>query len=1252
MRKKDLKNRIKLGSEIAILFLMSGTVALGELDTETTATAEKYVITPINPTLNIPERIDRSTFPSFTPRFKVFTAEDGGATQYITSTNSKKPDIFEAGQTGVAYDHGLWVSASSYSMNYGQNKADISNTDNDNQSYGIAVMEYTGQLTYINYGNVTATGNDSVGMMVNSYDARKVFTNYGTIMGSDYALEIWGTSDSPAQVTFNNYGTLIGDVGLFPQMGGAVYVSNYKGGVVNGNVRIVPGDTTGSLSRFSNLSGATINGNVLVSGNLILSGASTEDYPGAGSITMNNNGGTINGDVWLNGGTKGYMTTGQLLLYNDNGGVINGNVTLLGRDTEAVAPSGVNVNAVKFINEGTVNGTIIASGVDTLVVNDRYYTDVGMVAGTIESGRGDFGIVASKGGRAENFSYVINEGDFGMLALMETSIVVNEGGVGNGTSDTVGNYGMAALYGGSAENRAAIGNSADYGMLASGVGETGINSTVYNSGIITNDGNYGMVAIDGGIAVNENGTIGNYKNGGMVASGTESVAVNNGIIQNLANDGMVSTKGASIYNNSTINNAGDVGMFIDTDSYGYNDGTINNQGNTGVFVNGYFLNRGTIDPVNEKGEVPTYAVVAGNGNGRVIFINPGADVHNPIPNSSAILMNTDGMDVLQFGAENEGAQAVLNSDTKYFNYLLGSGWLRSTMSSGNQTTKADDEYTAVENTWTLNGNHIFLGGTSLADEHSELANAIQTNKENVLDTNIVMGANSSVTFVMGRNKNNDLTSPMVLAKSYDTTNGTHNHVVLDDAFITNSNEIVFRVGKVTSNIGNWSIPSGERVIYTDAEGIDNNIATRTASLGAGWTPHHEIDSEGNLYLVYVRDNVPGSDTDNGSISGDDSSSGGDSSNSGSDSTSGGSSNETNSIPYTPNNPAPGGYGEAQSYPHTNLDVINSRNILNRGYLLAKRLMFARPKATGERYENYVFAELFGDWGDYTGAGARFSYQTSGVTIGNFHRFESNPEWMAGVTYGYAHSKANFKRYKGSNEKINTLGLNAFLTWSRDNWIVTGTVGYSWSGHDLKRKFADYDSPLILGLSGVNSIARQASKKFDSNGFSTGFELGYNYRVNSNFTIYPYLGFDYIFNKRDGYTENADGMAGISAITGDLYTSKYTLQVNKNDYNTGVAKLGVITEWLIRKWAFSFDVAYSYYTSKYDCITGSYVDAADRGEKVVFHSSKLDVGKQVGSVTASANYKITEDWIVGAEFTGYYRKKQAGNLVGANLTYRF
>ena len=1253
MSKKSLNNGFKLGSELAVVFLVIGTVAYGKYNEETTATAEKYEIAPINLTLEIPS-LDASSYPTFTPRFRVWTPEVGGATQDITSTNSKKPDIFEANQAGVAYDHGLWVTATHQTMNYGQNKADITNDDNDNESYGIAIIDWTGELTYINYGNVSATGKDSVGMMVMSYDSKKIFTNYGTITGSDYAVNVWGSADLSANVAFINYGTLNGDVGLFPQMGGGVYVDNYRGGVINGNIRIIPGDTKSSLSRVTNKTGAIINGNIIISGNLILSDASSDIFPGEGSITMNNNGGTINGDVWLDAGTVGYMTTGLLYLNNDNNGVINGNIVGIGASDEVVIPEGLKVNGIKIINEATVNGTIIAIRPEVVATNDRwgnYY--VGMVAGTVESGRGDFGMVASRGGTVTNNSYVVNEGDYGMLALYEGSNAINNGGVGNGTDDTLGNYGMVALYGGTATNAMVVGNTADYGMVASGVGETGIVSTVINTGDITNDGNYGMGAVDGGYAYNE-GTVGNFKDGGMVASGANSVATNNGVIENLKNDGMVATQGASVYNKGTIQNYGDVGMYVDNDSYGYNSGTINNSGNTGVFANGFFLNTGTIDPQNTKGEVPTYAVVSGNGHGRVIFLNPNdsGNVHNPIPNSSAVLLNTDGMDVLQFGSEKEGAEAVLNSDSFYYNYLLGSGWLRSDMSVGIKNIKSTDvSYTANENTWTLNGNHIFLGGVSLADQHSELAKVIQSNRENVLDTNLVMGTGSSITFVMGRNEYNNLTSPMVLANSYDITNGTHTNIVLDETFITNENRVVFNVGKVNVNVGEWNIPEGETVLYTEADGEGNNILTKTASSGVGWTPHHEMDSDGNLYLVYTRDYIPSSDSTESSDS-----------NSGSESDSNSGDivipDSEEKIPYTPANPAPGGYGEAQSYPHTNLDIINTRNIINRGYLMAKRMMFARPKVVEEPirtegiYGDYLFAELFGDWGDYTGAGARFSYQTSGVTVGNFHRFESNPDWMVGVTYGYAHSKANFKSYKGSNEKVNTLGLNAYLTWSKNSWIVTGTVGYSWSGHNLTRKFADYDSPLILGYEGVESIARQANKKFDSHEISIGFETGYNYRLNPSFTIYPYIGFDYIFSTRDGYTENADGMAGIHAITGDLYTSKYTLQVDRNEYNTGIAKAGLITEWLYKKWCFALDLAYRYYTSDYNCITGTYVDAMDRGEKVSFHSSKLDMGRSVGYVTVGVNYKITESWIIGTEFTGYYRDKQAGNLMGANLTYRF
>jgi hypothetical protein len=1271
IKMKDLKGTGKFLKFVMLAsFLICEETSFSYITSKLTDLADDYYY-DLKPVNGVKPTIDSSTYPTFSQEFRVWQKDSSGAEHFVSSVNKNYPSKFLPNQSGVNYNHGLWVTATVPDTNYGENLADLVHIS-DNESYGLAIMSVTGPIVYTNSGSIRAEGDKSVGVMINSVDAAKTFINNGYVYGNDYSLTMYGTSVLNRNNIFvTNNGTLEGAVGIFTDNTGQAFLYNY--GTINGDVRITPGQHVSAKGYLYNYAGGVINGNVRISGNLVQDAPSSVDVPGQGSSTLNNDGGTINGDIWLYGGEKGYMTSEEIKLQNAEGGVINGNVIAITKDPsvqESVEPTTVhNIDS-------TINGTLYAVGRYVQIWN--FSTGISSTDATIGGryvdGRADYGMVGMYQAQVDNYAYVDNEGDYGMVAFDEGTLANNYGTIKNGLADQGGNYGMAALDGGDVENYGTIQNTADYGMVAcDAVGDINISIATntknnYYTGIVKNAGNYGMAALENGIVINES-LIQNGKDTGMIASESESYAFNSGTVSNLGNDGMVARDGGRIYNDGIISNLGDVGMYVGGDSEGFNRGTIQNEGNIGAYVNGYFVNLGgTIDPKNSKGDEYTYAVVGGAKNGLVAFISTDAStVYNPIPNPDAIIVNTDGLNILQLGAIKEGAHSELTSSSAFFNCLVGSSYLRESAKNTKDNLGMNIPSPPISSSWTINGTHVFLGAESLWDLNPTLATMLKGDKT-FLDTDITMGSGSNVTFIMGRNANNQLTTPVIVANSYNMKDGVHTNMVLDAAFITSENKISFRMAKVNQAFGDWSVPStvtkdadtATTQIYSLEEALVNGMTTQTASSGANWVAHHEVDSDGNVYLVYERlpeqktdDTTPVSPTPS---TDSDTSSGGDTPSdnvtpapeptnpSSGDTTSGSTTGTTSTTyTYTPVNPAPGGYGEANSYPHSNLDVVNTLNILNKGYL------YARDAALGTK--NLQYGEIFGEWGDYSGTGAKYRYESEGVTGANFYKFDNYPELTAGISYGYAHAKVNYRKYKGSVEKLDTLGINGFLTWNRGNWLVTGAMGYSWTRHNLRRNFTDYDTQYLLGLKDLGPLVRHATKNFNSNEWVVGLETGYLYKKNS-WIFYPYLGADYTIRIRDGYRESADSWAGKPAITGDMVIEKYTLKVDRDRYQTWIVKVGAMFEKQYGRWGFLIDGGWKYHFSDYNYVKGKFIDALDRGETVKFKSSKLDIEKAVGYATAGVTYRINDKFTVGMEYSGYYRSQEISNRFGATFIYKF
>lgn len=518
-------------------------------------------------------------------------------------------------------------------------------------------------------------------------------------------------------------------------------------------------------------------------------------------------------------------------------------------------------------------------------------------------------------------------------------------------------------------------------------------------------------------------------------------------------------------------------------------------------------------------------------------------------------------------------------------------------------------------------NGIYMNGEFVERDHP--------NHDELFKGNVEFTENGGLLKHVGRN----MTSTLA-ANSISMNKGSKiTQRAMDNLFVTNANRIeitnIFTNGKdgeLSKVVGeNGLIVNGENAQsgtlsdeYFSAEGI-------TGGTIDGWNTSHQYDEKtGDVTLVFER--VGGS------------------------------------------NGLQGGYGESiNNYTQSNVDIINGTHIREQGYNYARKAAFmpgakvmttteevvyptpipdkATPVKSGKEvvpppvlvqevevvnevaYNNLQFAEVFGDFGKYDGSSnSNFDYDTWGVTGATFHRFDDN--WLAGLSYGYAGSKVDYKTNEGGKEDIDSLGISGLVSYQKDNWLLTGNLGYSWSKHDLTRKIYDRDH-VILGTPPVQSM----SADFDSHFISLGAELGYNYAIDETSSLYPYVGLDYMWYSRDSYKE--DG-------------SDYALDIGKTDLNTAVSKLGLLYEKSWDKIGIFGDIGWQHYFDDPNSFDATFY----KGTPATYEIPGLDIGKDVAYVKVGVTYDFNEQLTGGIDYTGAFRNNETSNRVGVNIQYKW
>lgn len=900
--------------------------------------------------------------------------------------------------------------------------------------------------------------------------------------------------------------------------------------------------------------------------------------------------------------------------------------------------------------------------------------------------QGDYGMVALTDGKSEaiaiNRGLIANNGDYGMYSEGDGSLIENYG-MGLYLEDfflklpkeeNPDNTEFEKIYSNISLNiEGGIKNQGNYGMVVEKKGN------LLNKGLIQNKKDYGIHISDSSIGENR----------GRDLSGRD--ILNIFAVINTKENKLVSTFLEMISDYEIVNNfldSGDKNFEIWLLNSDIEDkekilkklkeinvsGGVRNEGNIGVYVEGnsYFINHGVINPEgitktlegkellktlgfaeNEK-----IAIVGGTGN-NTITLGTGSEISGKVSGglgdntlhfidtyneyTGEIIENNIYGDIVprSFSHMIFGKNKILidkNGDLVFEDEgtLSNSKWeiKEEIVLDYHKNTNKNDYTSVIKNgkltvtTDKFNGIHI-NGKFLERDRDREIINKLLTG-------NVSFESGANLVKHVGKN----VTSTLA-ANSINMNGGTITQRVLDNLFVTDANRIeitnIFTSGLTKAQ----KRAIEERGLLINGEQASGNISLpeeyfKVESIGkgsiAGWTSWHEYDPiTGDVTLIFEREKIDPTDP---------------------------------VVPDKGNYGLQGGYAQSiNKYTQSNVDILNTVYIKNQGYNYARRTAFIPKKhnirkeqitypsyisdkelslgkeniyspvveivevENGERYNNLQMAEIFRDYGKYTGnSSSEFNYDTWGVTGGTFHRF--NDQWLVGASYGYAKSKVDYKTGEGGKEDIDTIGINLFLTYEKNSWLSINTIGYSWNKHDLSRKIYDRDSE-VLGKYPIQTM----SADFNSHLISLGSELGYRYFFDEKSYLYPHIGLDYMWYTRESYKESGDS---------------YALEIDENKLNTFVSKIGLLYEKTWEKIGVFGDVGWQHYFDNFKSFDGRFYNESPSKYRI----DGLDIGKDAGYIRAGINYNFNHKISIGVDYTGTFRSNEFSNIFGLNIEYKW
>jgi len=164
--------------------------------------------------------------------------------------------------------------------------------------------------------------------------------------------------------------------------------------------------------------------------------------------------------------------------------------------------------------------------------------------------------------------------------------------------------------------------------------------------------------------------------------------------------------------------------------------------------------------------------------------------------------------------------------------------------------------------------------------------------------------------------------------------------------------------------------------------------------------------------------------------------------------------------------------------------------------------------------------------DVTDMEAGYKSDGNTLTIGADYRF--NEKWVMGGAIGFSQNDLDYSRQSGSLDTEVTSFI-VFNSYSMEHSSLETQLGYASTSFDSIRKLEYSEGDTLV------SDTMRGSTGGDQLLFNSQFQWEWNKNALS---IFPFLRFDYLQNKVDGYGENGNG--GLPMIIGGQSTKQVTL----------------------------------------------------------------------------------------------------------------
>lgn len=298
------------------------------------------------------------------------------------------------------------------------------------------------------------------------------------------------------------------------------------------------------------------------------------------------------------------------------------------------------------------------------------------------------------------------------------------------------------------------------------------------------------------------------------------------------------------------------------------------------------------------------------------------------------------------------------------------------------------------------------------------------------------------------------------------------------------------------------------------------------------------------------------------------------------------------------------------YYANNVAELNSKIITEKGkqYMRFGILGSHLDRAGVSRSSQNI--EMFGGIGKFDGENNYSPYDADhkGFVIGTTSQFNRidrenfHSKWITGVSFGYINSEVDYEM-RSTDEEIDTWGVNAYLGYNRNDYLVMGFLGAGLSKADVE----DEDH-------------RREDLNF-------GIEGGKIFQIGERAYLYPYVGFDF-----SGYFLSDYEIEGLKYKKNDELSSNVAV---------GATYFADFTKWLVKlhlKWS--------------SALGNDEEISVTRRDGTREELSRFNIEGDAVTLNGMLGYYLAEDMLLSLEVMGVFSENYRENVFGLKLNYTF